>query len=145
MSQLTWTLEGFQRLNHQPKIDPGPDLALLHICSRCAGWSLCWFPNNWNGGYPWISCLPIDPVPLTGLPCLASVGKEMSSPAVTCAVSRIATQGNVPHFSAEKVKREWGGRVFVRSTEKVWYWDVKWIYKFKNHTHSMPHIAQREN
>ncbi|EDL81415.1 rCG20617 [Rattus norvegicus] len=36
MSQLTWTLEGFQRLNHQPKIDPGPDLALLHICSRCA-------------------------------------------------------------------------------------------------------------
>lgn len=30
-----------------------------------------------------VACLPVDPLPLTGLPCLASVGEDEPSPAVT--------------------------------------------------------------
>ena len=34
--QLTWTLEGSQGLNHQPKSIQVLDLGPLNLCSRCA-------------------------------------------------------------------------------------------------------------
>lgn len=40
-------------------------------------------PNNWRGTCPWVYCLHVDPVPLTELPCLVSVGEVVSIPAVT--------------------------------------------------------------
>lgn len=40
-SQLTWTLRGSQRLNHQPMSKLGLDLGPLNILSRCAAWSSC--------------------------------------------------------------------------------------------------------
>ena len=63
-----------QRLNQQPKNNHGLDLGSPHIRSRCAAWSSCGLPNNWS--YP-DCCLPVDPVPLTRLPCLASVGEDV--------------------------------------------------------------------
>jgi len=68
-------------LNLQPKSMHELDLVPLRIFSRI--WSSCVFSNNWSGVCPWIWCLPVDPVPLTGLPCLASVGEDMHIPEVT--------------------------------------------------------------
>ena len=45
-SQLTWTLRGSQRLNHQPKSEHGLDLGSLCGGSRCAVWSSCGSPDN---------------------------------------------------------------------------------------------------
>lgn len=73
-------LKGFQRLKHQPKSIHWPDIHPSLICSRCAARSSCWFPNNWNGGHLYFCCLPLDPVPLTVLPHLASVGEDVPSP-----------------------------------------------------------------
>ena len=48
-----------------------------HI-SRCAAWSTCGSPNSWSRGCLRVelSCLPLDPFPLAGLPCPASVGES---------------------------------------------------------------------
>jgi len=35
-------------------------------------------------GLSMICCLPVDPIPLTGLLSMASVGEDGSSPAVIC-------------------------------------------------------------
>ena len=40
-------------------------------------------PNNWSRGYPRVCCLPAEPIPLTGLPCLVLVGEDAPSPAMT--------------------------------------------------------------
>ena len=55
-SQLTWTLGGSQRLNHQPKSIHGLDLVLPCICSKCPAWSSCDSPNNWSGGGSGAGC-----------------------------------------------------------------------------------------
>jgi hypothetical protein len=36
-----------------------------------------------GGAFLWLCCLPLDPYPLAGLPCLISVGENALSPAVT--------------------------------------------------------------
>jgi hypothetical protein len=40
-------------------------------------------PPITRAGMSLICCLPVDPAPLTGLPFLASVGKDLSNSAVT--------------------------------------------------------------
>lgn len=40
-------------------------------------------PQTTEAGAVSDSCLPMDPVPLTRLPCLASMGKDKSGPGVT--------------------------------------------------------------
>jgi hypothetical protein len=40
-------------------------------------------PRQLEQGSPQLCCLPVDPVPLTGLFCLASVREDVPSPAVT--------------------------------------------------------------
>ena len=35
-----------------------------------------------DGGYMWLHCLPLDPFPLTGLPCLAWLEEDACSPTV---------------------------------------------------------------
>jgi hypothetical protein len=70
-----------------PKIEPstkkhtfvGP--RPLHICSKCAALSSCGYPKNWSRGC--LCYLPMDPVSLTMLSCLASVEDDMSNPVVT--------------------------------------------------------------
>jgi hypothetical protein len=42
--------------------------------------------NPKSGECPCIYCLPADPIPLTGLPCLASVGEDSPSTAMTWCV-----------------------------------------------------------
>ena len=55
----------------------------LHICSRCAAQSSSGSSDNWIGDCPKSCCLSLEYVPLTGLPCLASVGEDVSSPVET--------------------------------------------------------------
>lgn len=57
------------------------DLGTLHIWTRSAACSSCRSPNNWSGSYSWTGCLPVDQVPLSRWPCLASVGGDAPSPA----------------------------------------------------------------
>jgi hypothetical protein len=62
------------------------DVGPLHICKRWVAWSSCRSHNNGNRGCPWACCLPVDPVPLNGPPCLASVEEDVPSPAATWGV-----------------------------------------------------------
>jgi hypothetical protein len=103
----TWSS---QRLTHQqykdwtnPPLSPPPP---PHICCRCAAWS--WVPNNWSGCYTKSCCLSVEYVP-AWLPCLASVGKDAPSPAVTwCArVGGIPSRSLYPLREGEVV----GGRL----------------------------------
>jgi hypothetical protein len=76
----------------------------------------------------------VDPVPLTGPLCLASVGEDVPSPVVTwCAIMGWDPVG-APSSQRRKVGGMW---------EEVWgelrrrrrrdrYWDVKWINKLIN-------------
>ena len=49
---------------------------MSHTCSLV----FMWVPNNWSGGSPKSCCLHVGYIPLPGLLCLASVGKdELSS------------------------------------------------------------------
>ena len=77
-SQITWTLVSSQTLSHQSKSILRLDLG-SHTSSRWAAWSSWGSPNNWSGGCPWTCCLPVDPVPLTGLSCLASEEEDVPS------------------------------------------------------------------
>jgi hypothetical protein len=72
----------FQRLNHQLKRDHGLDLGTPHICSRSVTWSSCRSPRQLERGLSLSLLLPMDLVPLTGPPCVASVGEDVPSPAV---------------------------------------------------------------
>ena len=83
-NQLTWTLGDPQRLNHQPKSMYGLDLDHLYICSD-EQLSLHAGPPTTGAGAvlePTV-CLPVDYISLAGLPCLASVEEDASSPAET--------------------------------------------------------------
>jgi hypothetical protein len=53
------------------------DLGHLYTCYSCVAWFSFWTPNS--SGCLWLCCLPLDPFPLTGLPCLASA-QDVSSP-----------------------------------------------------------------
>jgi hypothetical protein len=48
----------------------------LHMCSR---WT-AWLPTTGAGAIPEsVAYLPVDPVPINGLLCLATVGEGVSS------------------------------------------------------------------
>lgn len=79
---LTWTLGGFPE-TELPKREHGPKLGSLHICSRCATWSSCVSSNNWIGCCPWICCMSVNPLLLTGLPSLVSEREDVPSLVVT--------------------------------------------------------------
>ena len=79
-SQLTWTLESFQRLNHQPSM--GWTLAsCIYVADMHLG--LHESPSTTRAGTVLdpVNCLPVDPIP-TGLSCLASVEEDVPSPAM---------------------------------------------------------------
>lgn len=48
------------------------DLSTLHIYNRYTTWSSCGTPNSRS----WLCCLPLDLLPITGLPCIASMGED---------------------------------------------------------------------
>jgi hypothetical protein len=79
--QLIWTHSGSQRLNHKQESVHGTDLVPLQVCNRCTAWSSSGTSKNKSRSYPWLSCLPLDPLPLTGMPCLASIEEGAPSSA----------------------------------------------------------------
>jgi hypothetical protein len=85
------------------------------MCSRYAAWSLWGSLYNWKMGLPWICCLLVDPVPLTGLTCLASVRETVPSLAVTWdAIVGWYPGGDLPFLRGGWV--EWGRGIW-RGTE----------------------------
>ena len=131
-SHLTWILKGSQRLNHQLKSIHGLDLDFLHICSRYTACSSCKYPNNWSRYILWLCSLPVDPITLTGMPCLAPVVEDAPSPVVTWA----ARIGWYPRWGAPPSQKWRGGTMMggvIREGERgCCYWDVKWINKLIN-------------
>jgi hypothetical protein len=55
--------------------------SVSHICSRIEPWTSCGSPTIQVG--LWLCCLPLDPLPLPGLPGWASKGEEVLSPVDT--------------------------------------------------------------
>ena len=92
----------------------------LHICSRCAALSY--------GGLVWLCCLPVDPVTLTGLLCLASVGEDVPSATVTWGAWVGWYPGGASIFSEVKERSigDWEERGAVGGGIN---WDIKWINK----------------
>jgi len=112
-NKLTWPL-GVPETEPPTKeqAQAGPSFS-LHICIRYEAWS----PNNWSRSWPWLCCLPVDPVPLTGLSCLASVGEGVPSPAATWLPAWVDTGlGDAPLFSEEKGMGDRGGAVWEGTT-----------------------------
>jgi hypothetical protein len=113
-----------------PKNMHGKDLGSLHICSICAGWLPCGSTNR--VGDSRLHYLPLDPFPLSGLPCLWE--------RIVLILWWILVQVRLVHMGAylffkEKERVEWGyGGVRV-----VWEGEkgggcnqnVKWINKNK--------------
>ena len=99
-SQLTWTHGGSQRLNHQPKNMRGVDShtflvdVQLHVSPLTAGVGT-------------VSDLPLHPLPLAGLLCLALVVKKALSPAVILC----AWVCWYPWGASPSMRRRRGGRV----------------------------------
>lgn len=113
-SQLAWTLGGSQKWNHQPKSIHGCTQPLAYIQQMCSLVFMCVL-NNWSGGYPKSCCLPVDPVTLTGLPCLASVSEDIYSSAVmSCA--RVGWYLGGPPPSQRRRGGRWG-RSYVGERE----------------------------
>jgi hypothetical protein len=76
-----------QRVNHQPDNIHGQDLTPLNhpnIYIRCAAWSSCGSQTTRVGGYPKSCYLSVGYVLLAGLPCLASVRKDVLSRDLMC-------------------------------------------------------------
>ena len=78
-SQLTWDHRNSQSLGHQPGSMQELDLYPQHICRKYPTWSLCVSPKKWNGSCLCLYPLPLDSLPLLGLPGWASVGEDMPS------------------------------------------------------------------
>ena len=53
-----------------------------------------------------VACLSIDPVPLTGLPCLSSVGEDVPDPAVTSCARGGRTKRGMPRWGLSLLKGE---------------------------------------
>ena len=70
--------------NQQPKVKLRLDLgSCTYIAEEQLGLHVS-PPTTGAGTVPEpVACLPVDPVPLNGLPCLASVGEDVPGPAVT--------------------------------------------------------------
>jgi hypothetical protein len=85
-NQVTWNHRGPQRLNQQSKSMQGMDLGLINMCSRCLAWLLCGNCNSRSRACFWLCCKLKDrnPCPITGLPCLASVGESAPSSTAIC-------------------------------------------------------------
>jgi hypothetical protein len=80
-SQLTWTIAGSQKLNHQRKSIQG-----LPSCTHVADVQLGLHVSSTTGEGAYIDivvCLLVDTAPLTWLSCLALVGEAVPSPAGT--------------------------------------------------------------
>jgi hypothetical protein len=101
-TESTGPLGASQRLNHQPQRIHALDLAPPHTCSRCAAWSPWRSPNNGNGGYPKGCCLSVDPIPLIGPLCLASVEEDVPKPAETWCARVGGTQGRFPSSQSRR-------------------------------------------
>lgn len=52
--------------------------------------------EQWERGCVWLCCLPLDPFPLAGLSYLASMGKDVPSPAVTICDTEGSSHGGLP-------------------------------------------------
>lgn len=64
-------------------------------------------PNNWSGGLPRLYCLLMDPVPVMGLPCLASMREDVPSPAMMWEVPRwLVAMWYLPLLRVER-EAEW--------------------------------------
>ena len=95
------------------------------------GWPI---PPHWNQGCLWLCFLPVNPVPQTGLPCLAS-GERM------CLVLQrlelpewTGTPGGASPFSVVKGSSGGLGAMWVGSweVEGDFDQDLKWINKLIN-------------
>lgn len=63
---------------------PRPDTSTpRYICSRYADWSSCGSTNNWSRVCLWLCCLPLNTVPLPGLPGRVRVRQDVLSPTGT--------------------------------------------------------------
>jgi hypothetical protein len=83
-SQLTWTLRGSHRLNHQPKSGKGWTYApCTYEADEQLGLHVGHSTTGAGAAHDSAACLPVDPAPLTRPSCLASVGEDAPSPAVT--------------------------------------------------------------
>lgn len=84
--QLTWTLGALKRLNHHPKsthrLNLAPQPPSSNMCSWCAAWSSCVSRTTGGVGGGRLSqkLLSVGYFLLAGLPCWASVGKEVPPP-----------------------------------------------------------------
>jgi hypothetical protein len=56
-----------------------PPLSEIHTYPKTCSWSSCGFAH-WRRVYLWLCCLSLDPLPLSGLFRLPSVGEEIPSP-----------------------------------------------------------------
>jgi hypothetical protein len=95
----------------QPGRDHGLDLG-PHIRGRYTAWSSCGCPNNWSRGCLWTCCLPVDHIPLAGLPFLASMQEDVPSAAVTWYVCDmcVCTQGGWGREGGMGEESMWGAR-----------------------------------
>lgn len=98
-------------------------------------WQVChlvfmWVPNNWCVGCPWICCRSVNPLPLTRPPCLASVGEDRPSPAVTWCARVKWYQGSLWLLRGKGEEGMGEGAVGGGSRRRRdAYLDVKWINK----------------
>lgn len=76
--KTAWAQRGSQRLNYQPTSPGWTDLGPLYVCNNCATWSSCGLLTVEIGAVLDFVACPWDPLPLTGLPPLASIGKMPS-------------------------------------------------------------------
>lgn len=127
-SQLTWALEGSQRLKHRPRSMEGLDLGPLHICTLL---SSCGSPKQLEWGCLSLCCLllALGLFPWAGLPCQASVGEDVP-PALTWCTRAGGTPGGLPLLwgKEERVVGE-GLWWWHRRKEEGCNWDAKWINK----------------
>ena len=100
--------------------------ASLHICKRCATWSLCVSFQQLK----WRLSLKLNPVPLTGLNCLTSLGEDVPSPAMTWG-AMVGWYTKQPFPFPEKKGRELEKGLCKGGTGRRRGWDhnVKWISK----------------
>ena len=115
-SQLTWD-HGVSQSIQELDLDP------IHIYSKYLAWCSCGSPNKQNGGCLGLCSLPLDPLPLAGLPGWTSVGEDVPSLAGT----RFLRVWWYP-YSKEKGRGQWKkGRVRMGlgREEGVCDWDVK--------------------
>ena len=96
------------------------DLGYIHICSRCTDWSVCRSPNNWSRACLWLSCLPMNILPLVRLPTQVSVREDALCPIGTrCPRMGWYPGGAFPSLSLSSVQ-EWAWGKHATSVTQEW-------------------------